>query len=76
MPATPAAAPRDLATTGDPSFNSPWSFLGLPAVTAPYALTAQGMPLGAQFVARSSNLAIMLAGRCGTESSDNLMRLS
>jgi Asp-tRNA(Asn)/Glu-tRNA(Gln) amidotransferase A subunit family amidase len=67
MPATPAAAPGDLTTTGDPTFNSPWSYLGLPAVAAPYALTDQGLPAGAQIVARSAEPAIMLAERCGSK---------
>jgi Asp-tRNA(Asn)/Glu-tRNA(Gln) amidotransferase A subunit family amidase len=67
MPATPAAAPCDLTTTGDPSFNSPWSYLGLPAVAAPYGLTEEGMPLGVQLVARTAQSAIALAERWGSE---------
>jgi aspartyl-tRNA(Asn)/glutamyl-tRNA(Gln) amidotransferase subunit A len=52
-PATPAAAPRDLSTTGDPSFQTPWTFAGLPAVSLPSGLDAQGLPLGVQLVGRS-----------------------
>ncbi|HEY1187793.1 MAG TPA: amidase [Gemmata sp.] len=41
-PAPPAA------TTGDPVFNAPWSFLGTPTVSVPFAYTADGLPLSAQ----------------------------
>ena len=49
MPSTPDIAP-DRASTGDPSFNSPWSYLGLPVVTVPVAANFQGLPLGVQLV--------------------------
>ena len=39
MPATNTAAPP-LDSTGDPRFNSPWSYAGLPAVTLPCGLAA------------------------------------
>jgi aspartyl-tRNA(Asn)/glutamyl-tRNA(Gln) amidotransferase subunit A len=48
-PATTCPAP-DAATTGDPSFNSPWSFTGLPVVSLPVALSRDGLPLGVQLV--------------------------
>ncbi len=48
-PATTRAAP-DRATTGDPAFNSPWSFTGLPVVSFPTALSPDGLPLGVQLV--------------------------
>ena len=50
-PATPSAAPRDLSTTGDPVFQSPFTFGGLPAITLPTGQDSAGMPLGAQLVA-------------------------
>jgi aspartyl-tRNA(Asn)/glutamyl-tRNA(Gln) amidotransferase subunit A len=37
-------------TTGDPTFQGPFSLLGLPAITLPSALTADGLPLGLQLV--------------------------
>jgi Asp-tRNA(Asn)/Glu-tRNA(Gln) amidotransferase A subunit family amidase len=50
MPAAPGPAPRDLSTTGDPSFNSPSSFVGFPAITIPSGLNAAGLPLAIQFM--------------------------
>lgn len=50
-PATPGGAPGP-ETTGDPTFNSPFSYCGLPAVTLPMGLDAQGLPLGLQLIGR------------------------
>lgn len=50
-PAALGAAP-DTTTTGDPAFNSPWSYTGLPTVSFPLGLSAEGLPLGIQFVGR------------------------
>jgi aspartyl-tRNA(Asn)/glutamyl-tRNA(Gln) amidotransferase subunit A len=52
-PATPSAAPAGLSSTGDPRFNSPWSFAGVPTVSFPFALAGNGLPLSLQFVGRS-----------------------
>lgn len=51
VPATPDAAPH-CDTTGDPTFNAPWSFVGMPVVSLPFAWTADGMPLAVQLVAK------------------------
>jgi aspartyl-tRNA(Asn)/glutamyl-tRNA(Gln) amidotransferase subunit A len=51
---TPAArgpAP-DARTTGDPAFNSPWSYTGLPTVCFPIASSPDGLPLAAQLIGR------------------------
>jgi aspartyl-tRNA(Asn)/glutamyl-tRNA(Gln) amidotransferase subunit A len=48
-PATIGTAP-DPSTTGDPAFNSPWSFSGLPTVSFPVGLARDGMPLALQLV--------------------------
>src|SRR5690606_37827211 len=51
---TPAAlgpAPAGLDSTGDPRANAPWTALGVPAVSAPFARTAEGLPLGLQLCA-------------------------
>jgi aspartyl-tRNA(Asn)/glutamyl-tRNA(Gln) amidotransferase subunit A len=42
----------DAATTGDPAFNSPWSYTGLPTVCFPIAFSPDGLPLGAQLIGR------------------------
>ncbi|MFO0956932.1 MAG: amidase [Isosphaeraceae bacterium] len=49
VPATKGAAP-DRTTTGDPAFNIPWSYAGLPTVSLPFGLDAEGMPLAFQLV--------------------------
>lgn len=51
-PATTSPAP-DATSTGDPAFNSPWSYTGLPAVSLPTGLTEDGMPLAIQLVGRA-----------------------
>ncbi|MEX0741268.1 MAG: amidase, partial [Phycisphaeraceae bacterium] len=49
-PTTNTTAPADLNTTGDPKFNTPWSYAGLPTVTIPGQRAANGMPCGLQFI--------------------------
>ncbi len=48
VPATTGPAP-DAATTGDPAFNSPWSYVGFPTVSIPSGWTPDGLPLAVQF---------------------------
>lgn len=50
IPSTPAPAPASKTTTGDPQYNSPFSLAGLPAITIPYAISKDGLPLGLQLV--------------------------
>jgi aspartyl-tRNA(Asn)/glutamyl-tRNA(Gln) amidotransferase subunit A len=49
-PAATGPAPRGLTSTGDPSFNSPSSFSGLPAITIPSGLSSAGLPLAIQLM--------------------------
>jgi Asp-tRNA(Asn)/Glu-tRNA(Gln) amidotransferase A subunit family amidase len=42
----------DVSNTGDPAFNSPWSYTGLPTVSLPIALTDEHLPVGLQFVGK------------------------
>jgi aspartyl-tRNA(Asn)/glutamyl-tRNA(Gln) amidotransferase subunit A len=48
-PATTTPAP-DAGSTGDPAFNSPWSYTSLPTVCFPTAMSPDGLPLGVQLV--------------------------
>jgi Asp-tRNA(Asn)/Glu-tRNA(Gln) amidotransferase A subunit family amidase len=50
-PTTPAPAPRDLSTTGDPVFQSPWTSCGFPTITVPSGLSNSGLALGIQLAA-------------------------
>ncbi len=49
MPSTSTTAPG-LDTTGDPKFNSPWSYAGVPVITIPCGLASDGLPCGLQLV--------------------------
>ena len=51
MPATNAPAPG-CDSTGDPKFQSPWSYSCAPAMTIPCGLATNGMPCGLQLVGR------------------------
>jgi aspartyl-tRNA(Asn)/glutamyl-tRNA(Gln) amidotransferase subunit A len=59
-PATTDPAPA-ADTTGDPAFNSPWSYTGLPTVSLPAGWTADGLPLAIQLVGRPWGEAELLA---------------
>ncbi len=50
-PATNTPAPAGLDSTGDPAFQSPWTYAGLPAVTIPCGLSLDQLPCGLQLVA-------------------------
>jgi aspartyl-tRNA(Asn)/glutamyl-tRNA(Gln) amidotransferase subunit A len=50
-PATRGAAPTP-ETTGDPAFNSPWSYTGLPTISLPAARGPDGLPLAIQLIGR------------------------
>ena len=49
MPSALGPAP-DRSTTGDAAFNGPWTGLGLPSVSVPTGLAAEGLPLGTQLI--------------------------
>ncbi len=48
-PSAMGAAPEGLDSTGSPLMNLPWTYAGVPTITAPLAKNEQGMPLGIQF---------------------------
>ncbi|MCS7235602.1 MAG: amidase [Armatimonadota bacterium] len=66
-PATPAPAPRGLESTGDPSFNGPFSFVGFPSVTVPVGLSQEGLPLGVQLAAAPFAEATLLRAAAALE---------
>jgi aspartyl-tRNA(Asn)/glutamyl-tRNA(Gln) amidotransferase subunit A len=51
VPATTGPAPA-AESTGDPAFNSPWSYTGLPALSLPFAYSPEGLPLAVQLIGR------------------------
>jgi aspartyl-tRNA(Asn)/glutamyl-tRNA(Gln) amidotransferase subunit A len=63
-PTTATPAPRDLSTTGDPGYQTPWTTVGFPTITLPCGLSADGMPLGIQLAAgRFSESRLFAAAR-------------
>jgi Asp-tRNA(Asn)/Glu-tRNA(Gln) amidotransferase A subunit family amidase len=51
----PGAAPKGLASTGDPSFNRLWTLMGVPCVNVPAYVADGGLPVGVQVIARFGN---------------------
>jgi Asp-tRNA(Asn)/Glu-tRNA(Gln) amidotransferase A subunit family amidase len=49
-PATTGPAPL-ADTTGDPAFNSPWSYIGFPTISIQTGYFVDGLPLAIQLVA-------------------------
>jgi len=60
-PSTPTPAPRDLSTTGDPAFNGPASFSGLPSLGLPSGLSSSGLPFGIQLMSAAFSEERLLA---------------
>jgi aspartyl-tRNA(Asn)/glutamyl-tRNA(Gln) amidotransferase subunit A len=63
MPATVGPAPGT-DTTGEPTFNAPWSYLGWPSLTIPCGLASGGLPVGLQFIALTVPQVFAMAGLC------------
>jgi aspartyl-tRNA(Asn)/glutamyl-tRNA(Gln) amidotransferase subunit A len=53
--------PPDPSTTGDAWFSTPWSYLGLPAVSLPAGRTEDALPLAVQLVGAPSGERALLA---------------
>lgn len=53
--------PPDPSTTGIPLFQAPWSYLGLPTVSLPFAWTDDGLPLCVQVAGRKWGEADLIA---------------
>lgn len=62
--ATNVAPPR--ATTGDRTFQAPWSVLGTPAISLPTGLSTEGLPFASQLIGRrGADLSLLaVAGWC------------
>lgn len=53
--------PPDPSTTGTPLFQAPWSYMGLPTVSLPFAWTEDGLPLCIQVAGRVHDEAELIA---------------
>jgi aspartyl-tRNA(Asn)/glutamyl-tRNA(Gln) amidotransferase subunit A len=53
-PATVGPAPS-VESTGDPSFNAPWSYTGQPTISFSVGLSPEGMPLSIQLIGRAGD---------------------
>jgi Asp-tRNA(Asn)/Glu-tRNA(Gln) amidotransferase A subunit family amidase len=73
---TPATTspPPDASTTGDPAFNSPWSYTGLPTVSFLAGWTPAGLPLAVQLVGRPWGEAPLLAAAAWCEAALDVER--
>jgi Asp-tRNA(Asn)/Glu-tRNA(Gln) amidotransferase A subunit family amidase len=58
----PGAAPKGLASTGDPRFNRLWTLMGVPCVNIPAFVADGGLPVGVQAIAGFGDDAGALAG--------------
>jgi aspartyl-tRNA(Asn)/glutamyl-tRNA(Gln) amidotransferase subunit A len=65
-PATTGPAPS-AETTGNPAFNSPWSYTGLPTVSLPAGWSPARLPLAIQLVGRAWDEAELLAAAAWCE---------
>ncbi len=59
-PATAGEAPSGLGSTGNPAFNSLWTYCGTPAITLPLMEGPNGLPLGVQLIGRRGDDARLL----------------
>ena len=56
----PGVAPLGLDATGDPTFCTPWTYLGMPAVNLPLMQDDTGLPIGLQLIGARGNDARLL----------------
>jgi Asp-tRNA(Asn)/Glu-tRNA(Gln) amidotransferase A subunit family amidase len=54
-PAAPGEAPVGLGATGDPVFNTLWTYCGAPALALPLLTGPNNMPVGVQLVGRRNH---------------------
>jgi len=71
-PSAKGPAPLGLSSTGDPIMNLPWTNSGLPTLTIPSSLSAQGLPLGLQLVGHWSGDEVLFAVGMQVEAEDGI----
>lgn len=59
-PAACGPAPLGLGSTGSPIFNGLWTLAGVPAITLPFFVAENGLPMGLQLVGRRGDDARLL----------------
>jgi Asp-tRNA(Asn)/Glu-tRNA(Gln) amidotransferase A subunit family amidase len=70
-PSAPGPVPVGIDATGDPRMNLLWTYLGLPTLTIPAAVTSDGLPLGVQLTGASHEDARVLAAGGAIEAALN-----
>jgi Asp-tRNA(Asn)/Glu-tRNA(Gln) amidotransferase A subunit family amidase len=68
-PSALGAAPRGLASTGDPRANAPFTALGVPAISIPFGRDSSGLPLGLQLTTARGRESALLATAVACEKS-------
>ncbi|HEX7104001.1 MAG TPA: amidase [Nitrolancea sp.] len=71
--ASNVAPPRALGSTGDRTFQAPWSLLGTPAITLPTGFDTTGLPIGTQLIGRRGADAALLRLAAWAETSLGLI---
>ena len=66
-PSAPGEAPLGYETTGDATFNRPWTTIGTPCVTLPGHVGPLGLPVGVQLVGRFGADDALLSVACWAE---------
>jgi Asp-tRNA(Asn)/Glu-tRNA(Gln) amidotransferase A subunit family amidase len=51
-PTVPTPAPKDLTTTGDPTFQAFWTNFGFPSISLPSGISSNSLPLAIQLVGK------------------------
>ncbi len=67
VPSAVGEAPLGFESTGDATFNRPWTTIGAPCVTLPGNRGANGLPVGVQIVARTHDDERLLSVACWLE---------
>jgi Asp-tRNA(Asn)/Glu-tRNA(Gln) amidotransferase A subunit family amidase len=67
VPAAVGEAPEGFESTGDATFNRPWTTVGTPCLTLPGHTGSKGLPVGAQLVGRFGEDDRLLSVACWME---------